>query len=438
VHIDPRVARDGERVGDLVWNDRDARWDPVNEPARAIRRSDDCPGWVLEADVALNAQLVAEAPPNGSAPARMPHLAAPNGESGARPLVGLDLDHDLEPLPVLLDGLFLERDLGLFCGTTGEGKTTMLAAVALGLASRRAPWVGGPVPERVAPVIYLDAEMGPHATTRTFKRLMVAMGLDRKPEALLVVSAPGEVSLVSPEGVQRIEATLLDWTQRHQGLGPPVLFLDTLSAVLAGLESFNDAALVEPVYRRLFGWRDRLACTIALSHHPRKRGRWESGAPTLDQVRDTSTHVGKASVVWFAEKPARGASCLDIHTLKHRGRDAIPVQRIAYRSEGNDAAIHLSGEEAPQPEIEGELERAEKSLADFVRLRGAGGARRAELLAFADAERIRERTAKRALAALLGLGVVTQKTGDGKTHRGQCWLTRPRSDLFEEGTDDGL
>jgi hypothetical protein len=256
------------------------------------------------------------------------------------PYIALDLDGEPEPIEWILEGWIPCRSIGLFCGGTGEGKSTMLGAMALAIAAGIPPWNGGQAPASMRPVIYLDAEMGANATRRMFRRLRVGLGLDRAPDGLLVHSDPGGISLLTDEGRQRIEATIKAVADRHGAA--PVLMLDTLTAVLSGLESFNDAALVEPVYAHLFRWRDRLGVTIELGHHPRKRSRGESVRPTLDMVRDSSTHVGKCSDVLFGQKPMHDAPHLDIYTLKSRGRDPVPVQRIGYRSEGHGQPITLS------------------------------------------------------------------------------------------------
>lgn len=321
------------------------------------------------------------------------------------PYAALDLDGEAEPIRWILEGWIPDRAITLVCGGAGEGKSTLLGAQALAIAAGVAPWRHGVAPAEVRPVVYLDAEMGENATRRMFRRLRVGLGLERTPAGLIVCSDPGGISLLTEEGRQRIEATIDAAAQRHGAA--PVLMLDTLSAVLAGLQSFNDAALVEPIYAHMFRWRDRLGATIKLGHHPRKRSKGESAHPTLDMVRDSSTHVGKCSDVLFGRKPTPDAPYLDIYTLKGRGRDPVPVQRIGYQSDGHGQPIVLSLLEAPQPADDALVLRAQELVASFLRENGGTG-KRAAIVERLDSLGVKERTVDRALKSLLSLGALSK------------------------------
>ncbi len=322
---------------------------------------------------------------------------------GAEPYPALDLDGETDPIEWVPEGWIPYRSITPGCGATGEGKSTLLGAQALSIAAGVPPWRGGKAPLTIRPVVYLDAEMGPNATRRMFRRIRDGLGLAHTPARLIVCSDPGGVSMLTSEGRQRIEATFKAAADRF-GAGP-VLILDTLSAVLAGLVSFNDAALIEPIYAHLFRWRDNDGVTVELGHHPRKRGRNEGERPTLDMVRDSSTHVGKCSDVLFGQKPMPDAPYLDIYTLKCRGRDPVSVQRIGYQSDGHGQPIVLSLLEAPQPVDDALVLRAQGLIMSFLREIG-GTAKRAAIVQRLESLVVKERTVDRALKSLITLGAL--------------------------------
>ena len=340
------------------------------------------------------------------------------------PYPALDLDGEPEPIDWVLEDWLPDRSITLGCGGTGEGKSTLFGAMALSITSGVTPWRGGKVPTAIRPVIYLDAEMGPRATVRMFRRLRAGLGLERTPSGLVVYSDPGAISLLTTEGRERIEATVKAVVERH-GVAP-VLMLDTLTAVLGGLESFNDAALVEPIYAHLFRWRDDLGVTIVVGHHPRKRSKGESARPTLDMVRDSSTHVGKCSDVLFGRKPTPDAPYMDVYTLKCRGRDPVPVQRIGYQSDGPGQPIVLTLLEAPQPADDALVLKAQGLIMSFLH-ENDGTSRRAAILEHLESLGVSERTADRALESLVTLGAVY------KPKRGTYSIRIQTTVLDEEG-----
>ena len=261
-------------------------------------------------------------------------------------------------------------------GDGGIGKSTTVADLSVAVASGR-PWCGID-PVRTVPVLYFDEEQSDAECARMFTRLGAPC------DGLHVACQQG-INLTTPEGLARLEREI-------QSKRPQLVVFDSVQQTFVGIDE-NNASDVARVYAELFRLRAKYGLTFLLIHHMRK----QAGRPPvvgINLVRGSTAHVTQCSTVWLATQPRRDA--LDLVQAKRRGAERTSV-RIAYRAEGENGQIHLTGE-GPVEETDTLQERAEDFIVKY--LVDHGPSKRAVLVAAGQPEKIPERSLDRALKHL--------------------------------------
>jgi hypothetical protein len=218
----------------------------------------------------------------------------------------------------------VRKDIVLFYGGGGIGKSTTAGAMAVALSQGKA-WLGIE-PDRAYRVLWIDEEQGLEEASRTLLRL----GADDR----LMFASGEEVRINSDEGAERLSALLADKK-------PEIVFIDSTAQAAVGVT--NDPGDVTAVYSRLFTLRDRHDVVIVLIHHQNKSQtgtRNARGGPRLERAMGSQYWNTQASTAWFCE-PGPDHS-LNITQEKRRGASKANIVATYSTPEGEDGPIVIA------------------------------------------------------------------------------------------------
>ena len=345
----------------------------------------------------LEVQALTDDPaaPNADALARLQSAATELADSAAAPgghaaerIEFLDLEaiqaSGIPPVPWIVDGWLAEEDIALISGDGGIGKSTTVAALAIAVATGGI-WCGLPV-KRSGHVLVLDEEQ----SVREVSRLCLRLGA---PHDNLHVACQQGVNLTSAMGLKRIETALAE----HR---PILTVFDSVQQVFAGVDG-NNAGEVAAVYAELFRLRREYGTAFTLIGHLRKPPP-DGQTSKLHLVHGSVAFGTQASTVWVATQPAK--NLLDLFQVKRRDGERTSL-RIRYQTEGPNESITLTGEGEIE-EQETITERAQDFIVSFLSSHGISPTGWIVQAGAVEQPAIPERTVKRALKHLTGLGSV--------------------------------
>jgi hypothetical protein len=180
----------------------------------------------------------------------------------------------------LIDGVLPRKALGVIYAPSGCGKTTLVAGLAVSLATRR-DWFGHPVRHQGAS-IYVGAE-----DPGGFKlRLRAAKQAARLPldKPIGCYTFPEAIDMRDATSVARF-SRFLERAFESGDLSREVLFVDTYAASVAGSNenSSEDTTLAMSHGQR---WRDELGLTVVFIHHTNATGTRERGHSAMRGAAD--------------------------------------------------------------------------------------------------------------------------------------------------------
>lgn len=208
---------------------------------------------------------------------RLADSAAPRPFPVVRVLEGVPIT----PPAVQVANLILDRDLNLWTGHGGAGKTVLLYLTAIGVVLGT-PIFGALAVHRSGPVLLVIPEDGQAAARMILDAIVEGLALDTTQtqvlaEQLVMISDDVEVKITAD--TSRLGAT----AREH---GAVMVILDPLSNLLGGAsERDEDIATVVSAALRRDVCRGAGA-TVLLSHHFRKPGKELGGGETIVTVHD--------------------------------------------------------------------------------------------------------------------------------------------------------
>jgi len=300
----------------------------------------------------------------------------------------LDLDsirrHGIRPPRWILEGWLAEKDIALFAGGGGIGKSTTAMDLAIALSLKR-EWCGI-MPPRTYRVIYYDEEMDEDTTGMTLVRLGAMNGNFH--------AASGQrMSLYGEDAIQRLEVEI----ERHK---PEVLVFDSIQQTFGPIEE-NSASDVGAVYSQIFRLRDLYDLTFVLVHHKKKAAPYRIDA--LEMIRGSTAHGTQSSTVWYA-MPGDTANTMKIIQAKRRRSRKISMI-VRYEEDSATGPIRLIGE-GPARDMETQIEKCSEWLIDW--LSGRERARTREINEAAESNDFNKKTVERALRHLKKIEAVHQ------------------------------
>jgi hypothetical protein len=257
------------------------------------------------------------------------------------------------PVPWIIPGWLTVDDVGILGGGPYAGKTTTAYDMVQRLV-RCEPWLGM-TPTRAIRVLVVDEELGARAASR----LMLRLGGPH--ENLRIFSMAG-FSLGTDDGEQKLETEISDFR-------PDLVVFDSMTHLLAGIESENDSLLMGDVFRRLYRLREALSTAFLIIDHRSKWGRL--GTPAVSELLDlilrgSTVKATQASTVWAMIRVDDGSA--NLIQAKRRESDRLLSIRVGYEA-SEDGPIVLSNLGTPE-DLLGRGARAQLWVAAFVQDRG--------------------------------------------------------------------
>jgi hypothetical protein len=287
----------------------------------------------------------------------------------------------IPPVPWLLEGWLAEDDVAILAGGAYSGKSTLSYDLAQSL-STGLPWCGIE-PRKTVRVMVIDEEQGRRAAAR----LMLRLG-GHNPNLRLFSGAGFTVG--TDDGLSLLERELEDF-------GPGIVIFDSMTHLLAGIESENDSMLMGEAFRRLHRLREDYGTAFLVIDHRGKWGRQGTPAPSelLDLILRGSTVKGTQASAVFAmiRMDDAGANLIQV---KRREGDRLLSLRIGYEVAEGDQIV-LSGLGTPE-DLLGKGAKAQIWVTGYVQEHGT--AQRAEILAAGTVAGHEERSLERALTDL--------------------------------------
>ncbi len=304
------------------------------------------------------------APPGSDVKDRQPADSdIPKPGAVLQPIEVLDLEtiarDGMPPISYLYEPWIVEKDVALFAGPAGCGKSTTVAAIAYAAASH-GDWLGMHAPRQLR-VLYLDEEGDDNTTARMFLKLGRPLPKDQ-----LGVACGQGIRLDTEHGVARVRAYV-------EAQKPEILVVDSVQVVFGAAEAVSSTA-VASIYSTLFALRNDYKLTIVLVHAVRKPGLVK---PLTKQevIRDSSVHgyLASATFVGFPNGP----DAMDLTTTKRRGTPKPwPTMIVGCREDENSITLENRG---PVEDTDGAVTRcAEWIQAYLEECRGA--MKRAEIV----------------------------------------------------------
>ena len=310
-----------------------------------------------------------------------------------RPGTWTDVAQTLGPLrwawqPWLPCGFFT-----LLAARTGVGKSALALRLAACFTAGW-PWPQGePAADEPGVVLWCEAE---GAQALNYDRA-VAWGLD---PACFLAPFPDplrDVCLDDPEDRARIATVARRPDVR-------LVVVDSLSAALGARRDENSTFMLEPL-RFLAELARDTGKPVLVTHHLRKAGLLDSGAPALDRLRGSGAIPQLARVVWLLDAPnAQTPAALRLSVVKSNlARFPAPLG-LAFDDAGR---LTFSADAPAEPEAPTEIEAATQWL--LAALQG-GPVKQTDLAYGAEAGGISGITLRRAKVTL---GIKSEKRPDG-------------------------
>lgn len=299
--------------------------------------------------------------------------------------VPLDLEaierEGLPEIPWLIPGWIAEGDLAILAGGPYSGKSTLSYDLAQALSAGR-PWCGIEL-ARTLRVMVIDEEQGSRASAR----LMIRLG-GHNPNLRVFSGAGFTVGTV--DGLQMLVRELQDFV-------PDIVVFDSMTHLLAGVESENDAMLMGEVFRHLHRLREQYHTAFLVVDH---RGKWgRQGTPAASELLDLilrgSTVKGTQASAVFAMIRMDDESA-NLIQAKRRENDRLLSIRIGY-SAVEQGPITLTNLGTPEDFL-GKGAKAQLWVVGYLQECGIAG--RAEILAAGVAAGHEGRAIERALTEL--------------------------------------
>jgi len=281
----------------------------------------------------------------------------------------------------LIEGWVAERDVILFVGTAGAGKSTTGGSMAVALANGASDWCGLKITRPIRMLVF-DEEQGEQESGRMYVRLGGHVGLALKN---LRVAAGSGITLSSDEGVARLEEEIREFR-------PELVILDSATTIFAVADE-NNSAQVAAVFRDLHRLRDAYGVAFLIVHHRRKSA--PGGDAAIERVelaRGSSTFGTQSSCVILATAGSE-PDTLDLRMAKRRGGEKSSL-RTHYASDGAEGPITISGGSIRDAEVE----KATDVVIEFLSSRES--ARAKDIEAAAISAGVKRRTARRAMDRL--------------------------------------
>jgi hypothetical protein len=271
------------------------------------------------------------------------------------------------------------------------------------------------MPVKSGRALWVDEEMG----ERAIARHMIRLGGHN--DNLKIFSCQG-FTLGTEEGLAILEREIGDFK-------PLVVFFDSMTHAMRGIENENDARQVAEVFGRIHYLREKYETAFVFIDHSPKWGRFgqPTGPQTLDLIlRGSSVKQTQATGV-FAVLP-RNESSLILRQVKRRESDHLLSVIVGYSIDENNR-ITLTNEGTPEDAL-GAEERAAEWILDHVGERGT--ARRAEIVEAGVTAGHARRTLQRAVDAQFHAGRL-EKPG-----RGVYRVALLGANLVQRGANDEL
>ncbi|MBL8841267.1 MAG: AAA family ATPase [Planctomycetes bacterium] len=320
----------------------------------------------------------------------------------------------IPPMLWIIMGWLAVCDIALIGGPGGVGKSTLIAALALSIATGR-PWCGIP-PTRTGKVLVFDEEQSFHDLARLYLR-SGAKGVEN-----LKVSSLQGINMATDEGAALVAKEI----KRER---PLVVILDSATQVFVGIDE-NAAKEVAPVFRRLSHLASEFQVSFVIVHHLKKPSE-NSSASHLNMIRGSTVWGTQASTVWTAT--AADGDAIDLVQVKRRGSDKQRIRVHYSAEEGEQGAITLTGEPlSADSETPASGERVYETLLRHLRERGH--AKRRELVALLAGEGMTESAADQAVGRAVNLG--KSRNSIERTGQGTYRIVEPDLEGTEESDDD--
>jgi hypothetical protein len=293
----------------------------------------------------------------------------------------------IPPVPWLIEGWLTADDIAILAGGAYSGKSTLCYDLAQALSTGR-PWCGI-TPEKSIRVLVIDEEQGRRAASR----LMLRLGGHN--DNLRLFSGAG-FGVGTDDGLAILSQEITDFQ-------PRLVVFDSMTHLIAGIESENDSMLMGEVFRRLLKLREDHNTAILVIDHRGKWGRQGMPAPSelLDLILRGSTVKGtQASAVFAMIRVDDNAA--NLIQAKRREGDRLLSLRIGYETTDDDRIL-LRGLGTPE-DLLGKGAKAQLWVTAYLQERGL--ALRSEILAAGVSAGHESRAIERALTDLKRAGRV--------------------------------
>jgi hypothetical protein len=264
------------------------------------------------------------------------------GVPAPEPFPTVDCDSEPEAPPEMhVERLLLDRDLNLFAGPKGAGKTPVLLTTAVAVATGWSAFGSLKVARR-GDVVIAAPEDGHNAAKTVIRAIVTGLGLNEGDRhaalrRIHVVSDDARVNLT--QHISRLRETVAQYRA-------VLLVLDPIRNLLGGQDE-NDANVAGQVADELRREICREAgATVGLSMHRRKLSRERGADPdlSLDDVRGSSAWVAAARVV-FSVAQSPDSRLIDLRCLaanRFRPADARHTLRLIVTTAADNPAAWAS------------------------------------------------------------------------------------------------
>lgn len=211
--------------------------------------------------------------------------------------------------------------VGVF-GKPGSGKSYAMMDMAVCIAMGK-PWLGRTTQRR--PVLWIDEDGGQEITERRFGEIGRGHAAHEHVEMLTALSYAG-LNITTDEGIT-ILRRLIEHRRTSDIDGSPVVFIDTLADVCAGMKLVSPDDMIAPLSALRRVSSDTKALVVFV-HHANKLGTY-LGATTISGKADLLLAVTprSATVVEFRSEKARHVGELRFAAKQNRsiinGEDAF-------------------------------------------------------------------------------------------------------------------
>jgi hypothetical protein len=263
--------------------------------------------------------------------------------------------------------------VGLF-GAPGSGKTYVLMDMAVCIAMAK-PWLGRSTQSRR--ILWIDEDIGRNTTLRRMGE--VQRGHNAPLDLPINMLSLAGVNITTPQGLNDL-SRLVGMHKTNENTGP-VVFIDTLSDVCAGVKIVSPDDLIGPLraLRTIAEHHNSLVCFI---HHANKQGQY-LGATTIsgkaDLLMGVAKRSGSDSIVEFTTTKARHVTPMSFaarlnrtEILKIDPLDGSEIDATTFRMETSqtkrlDAADKIAALKGTPRHIVEELRRRRTaSVTDLV------------------------------------------------------------------------